>query len=350
MSRKARLLSPFATVVLASVFCIVVSAAAARPVAVQRTTAVTLFSDGFENPGTGNWAVSNEIDTTGGAGTDCDPNPEWQRVMGDAVNPAHGGSFHYTNTPYNPAGLDGGICLNYLALNASKAIQTLAAMTSLKLSVWEHHHTEGPDPRYPDPCNPPSNTPDCDFGLVEVSKDLGATWTAVSPQIEGGLPTDPYAEQVFNVTSPTHYIPGDKLLIRFTFSSDALVGGPTPPPIPPGPFQGWYIDDVSVVYEGPTAVDVASFAGKASRKGVTLTWRAMSETEIAGYNVWRFRGAKGVKVNQTLVPAKGVSGAATYRVVDRKARAGVAYRYSLQLVRKDGKSVWRANTYVQVAR
>jgi hypothetical protein len=350
MSRKARLLPPFATVVLASVFCIVVSAAAARPVAPQRTSAVTLFSDSFETPG--NWAVSNEVNTQGGPGTDCDPNPEWVRVMGDALNPTHSGSFHYTNNPYNPAGIDGGICLNYLTLVAGTAIQTTAVMTSLKLSVWEHHHTEGPDPRYPDPCNPPTNAPDCDFGLVEVSKDFGATWTAVSPQIEGGLPNDPYAEQVFNITSPTHYTPGDKLLIRFTFSSDALVAGPTPPPPPPppGPFEGWYIDDVSVVYEGPTAVDVASFVGRASKKGVTLTWKTMSESEIAGYNVWRFHGAKGVKVNQALVPAKGVSGGSTYRVLDRTARAGVAYRYSLQIVRKDGKRTWRANAFVRAAR
>lgn len=77
--------------------------------------------------GPNNWALSNEIlpgPPPGGPGTDCDPNPEWTRVAGDVANPTHSGALHWTNTPYNPAGLDGGLCLNYLTLLVTKAIQT----------------------------------------------------------------------------------------------------------------------------------------------------------------------------------------------------------------------------------
>lgn len=348
MSRKAQLLPPIATVVLALAVCFVIAAASARSAPAQSNATVVLFSDNMDGPN--NWALSNEIDTTGGSGADCDPNPEWTRVAGDAVHPTHSGALHWTNNPYNPAGVDGGLCLNYLTLLATKAIQTTVAMTTLTLSVWEHHHTEGPDSRYPDPCNPPSNTPDCDFGLVQVSKDLGLNWTDISPQIEGGLPTDPYAEQTFPITSPAHFTPGDKILIRFSFSSDALVGGPTPPPPAPGPFEGWYIDDVAVRTDVPTAVDVTSFIGAVNRSGVVLSWKTQVEADTIGYNVWRFAGAKGVKVNRSLIGAKGAAGGTTYRVLDRNARPGADYKYRLQVVSKDGKRTWRANTYVRVAR
>jgi hypothetical protein len=354
MSRTARFLSPLVTVALAVAFCLVLAAASAQSAPAQRNATVILFSDNMDGPN--NWSLSNEI--ADGVGPDCDPNPEFQRVPGDAANPTHSGSLHWTNNPYNPADasgglMGGGICLNYMTLNTNKAIQTTAAMATLTLSVWEHHHTEGADPRFPEnPCNPqndPPGEPPCDFGLIQVSKDLGATWTDISPRIEGGLPTDPHAEQTFTLNS-THYTPGDKLLIRFSFSSDSSLGGPTPPPPPPGPFEGWYIDDVTVRADIPTAVDVTSFIGAVNRRGVVLSWKTEAETDTIGYNVWRFAGAEGVKVNRSLISAKGAAGGTTYRVLDRNARPGADYKYRLQVVGKGGKRAWRANTDVHVAR
>jgi hypothetical protein len=107
---------------------------------------------------------------------------------------------------------------------------------------------------------------------------------------------------------------------------------------------------VAVRTDVPTAVDVTSFTGAVNRRGVVLSWKTEVETDTIGYNVWRFAGAKGVKVNRSLIRAKGVADGLTYRVLDRNARPGADYKYRLQVVSKDGKRVWRANTDVHVAR
>ena len=102
----------------------------------------------------------------------------------------------------------------------------------------------------------------------------------------------------------------------------------------------------------PTAVTVASLSGRATRSGVALTWRTGSEVGVAGFNVWRFTGAKGVKVNRTLVAAKagGSARGAVYRLLDRGVRRGVSYTYRLQAVGLDGTRAWRASTSVRTRR
>jgi hypothetical protein len=95
---------------------------------------------------------------------------------------------------------------------------------------------------------------------------------------------------------------------------------------------------------GPTPAAVSSFDATSSRAGATLHWKTASETEILGFNVWRYRGAKGVKVNRTIVRAKrsGEPAGASYRYIDqvRGAKRGLTYR--LQLVDLKGKRTWYA--------
>jgi hypothetical protein len=85
---------------------------------------------------------------------------------------------------------------------------------------------------------------------------------------------------------------------------------------------------------------------------VALTWRTASEVETLGFNVWRFAGAKAAKVNRTLIGAKaaGRTIGATYRLVDRQARPGRAYRYRLQVVSRDGTRACRASATTRVRR
>jgi hypothetical protein len=94
----------------------------------------------------------------------------------------------------------------------------------------------------------------------------------------------------------------------------------------------------------PTVASVNSFDATSGRAGATLRWRTASETEILGFNVWRYRGAKGVKLNRTLIRAKrgGEPAGASYRYVDqvRGAKRGLTYR--LQLVDLKGKRTWYA--------
>jgi hypothetical protein len=98
----------------------------------------------------------------------------------------------------------------------------------------------------------------------------------------------------------------------------------------------------------PTAVRLVSFTASPAAKGIAIGWRTASERDTAGYVVWRYAKGARVKVNRTLVAAKtsGI-GAASYRVVDRTARPGVAYTYRLQSVGLDGRRSWRATATVR---
>jgi hypothetical protein len=95
---------------------------------------------------------------------------------------------------------------------------------------------------------------------------------------------------------------------------------------------------------GPTPAQVSSFDATSGKTGATLHWKTASETTILGFNVWRYRGAKGVKVNRTLVRAKrsGEPRGATYRYVDHVAVAKRGLTYRLQLVDLKGKRTWYA--------
>ncbi|MFN2467476.1 MAG: hypothetical protein ABR521_05000 [Gaiellaceae bacterium] len=100
-----------------------------------------------------------------------------------------------------------------------------------------------------------------------------------------------------------------------------------------------------VVLDGvPTAVTLLSVQPTRSSSGVLVRWRTASESGTLGFNVWRYRGGKGVKVNRTLIAAKrsGEPAGAGYSFVDRApgARRGLTYR--LQLVDQQGRRTWYA--------
>ena len=99
---------------------------------------------------------------------------------------------------------------------------------------------------------------------------------------------------------------------------------------------------------GPTGVELASFAARRAKGGVTVSWRTANERNITGFNVWR----AGKKLNRSLIAAKrsGTVAGATYRIVDRKARAGVAYTYRLQAVARDGSRAWVRKAILSASR
>jgi hypothetical protein len=96
---------------------------------------------------------------------------------------------------------------------------------------------------------------------------------------------------------------------------------------------GWALN-----FAGPTAVSIASFAARPARTGIALTWRTASETELAGFNVYRSGTGRTVRVNPRLIPAKrsGTTRGSTYRLVDRTARRGNSYTYRLEAVGVNG--------------
>ena len=95
---------------------------------------------------------------------------------------------------------------------------------------------------------------------------------------------------------------------------------------------------------GPTAPVVDKFTARPHAHGAQLGWTTGTETNLLGFNVWRYRNGKGVEVNGTLIRAKrsGEPNGASYSFLDKHpgARRGLTYR--LQLVNLNGERSWYA--------
>lgn len=107
-----------------------------------------------------------------------------------------------------------------------------------------------------------------------------------------------------------------------------------------------HFDDV-VFDQTPTAVRVTSMQGRATRAGALLRWRSAQETSVLGFNVFRHKKGRFVKLNRTLIPSVFGGTATGYRYswLDREApRQARALRYRLQAVSLDGKRSWVGTT------
>lgn len=93
----------------------------------------------------------------------------------------------------------------------------------------------------------------------------------------------------------------------------------------------------------PTALDLASFSGRAQGDKVNLKWETGSELNTLGFNVWRKQGKAGWKqLNADMIAAKNpgnISGN-KYNFTDANKKAGKTYKYKLQVLSADGSSSW----------
>lgn len=94
----------------------------------------------------------------------------------------------------------------------------------------------------------------------------------------------------------------------------------------------------------PSAVKLQTFVAAPANKGVALRWRTASEVQTLGFNVYRQQGTKLVKVNATLIAARGSAGGHSYTLVDRHAPRTPVVRYRLQEVQLNGSRIWLART------
>ena len=92
---------------------------------------------------------------------------------------------------------------------------------------------------------------------------------------------------------------------------------------------------------GPTAATLVSFSGRHSRRGVVLRWRTAQEVGSLGFNVYREKAGKRVRVNRTLVRAKGSVAGSRYAYRDARAPQHQRLRYWLEQVGADGSHAWR---------
>ena len=77
-------------------------------------------------------------------------------------------------------------------------------------------------------------------------------------------------------------------------------------------------------------------------KGVLVRWRTGTEAELLGFQVYRSRGHSWKRLTRSLIVAKGSVAGASYRFLDQTARRGVAYRYRIKAVNRDGTTSWSA--------
>ena len=93
-----------------------------------------------------------------------------------------------------------------------------------------------------------------------------------------------------------------------------------------------------------TAVNVTGLNASLNQKGnVVVKWHTTTESQIAGFNVWRQLGnGEWKQINTNLKPAKHAGDAAgdKYRFTNRKVQAGKTYRYKLEVVYLDGHREW----------
>ncbi|MBI4674523.1 MAG: hypothetical protein HY741_22995 [Chloroflexi bacterium] len=103
----------------------------------------------------------------------------------------------------------------------------------------------------------------------------------------------------------------------------------------------------------PTALDLASFGGKAQGSQVVLKWETASELNTLGFNVWRKQGKAGWRqLNAETIAAKNpgnVSGN-KYSYADANTKAGKTYKYKLQVLSADGSSSWTKVVKVKVSK
>ena len=97
---------------------------------------------------------------------------------------------------------------------------------------------------------------------------------------------------------------------------------------------------ITVTYATPTAVTLASASAARTGKGVLVRWRTGTEAELLGFQVYRSRGHSWQRLTRSLIVAKGSVAGASYRFLDRTARRGVAYRYRIKAVNRDGTTSW----------
>jgi hypothetical protein len=100
-----------------------------------------------------------------------------------------------------------------------------------------------------------------------------------------------------------------------------------------------YFDDV-VAQTEPLAVTVASFVARPAARGVLLRWHTGTEADLIGFQVYRSRGQSWRRISHSLVAATGTVAGASYRYLDKTAVRGVAYRYRIKAINRDGSTSW----------
>jgi hypothetical protein len=259
--------------------------------------------------------------------TDTKYGGTWRLYVGDDCLGGSGSiaswSVNLTLRPYN------GVTLNKWA---DAATVTSGSPIGFTLSAFNCQPSACPGSVYIDdplPSGPgivweidPPN-PDCSLTGAPPSQTLGCAFF-VYP-VEGA--ESPHAPEV-HVSSATSGASCGK----YTNIAEAY-GFNAPPPGSPARAKAW----TTVVC--PTVARVLSLAASHSARGVLLRWRASSEIDTLGFNVYRGQNGRRVRLNRALIPSR-TDGGHAYSWLDRRVPRYGQIRYWLQVVSLDGRRSW----------
>ena len=102
-----------------------------------------------------------------------------------------------------------------------------------------------------------------------------------------------------------------------------------------------YYDMGTYEYQSPTLILLSIFTAIPKSNTILLEWSTESETENAGYNVYRAIAEDGeyIKINSSLIPAEGsVTQGSSYEYINSGLRNGKTYYYKLEDVNLNGGS------------
>jgi len=92
---------------------------------------------------------------------------------------------------------------------------------------------------------------------------------------------------------------------------------------------------------GATLIELASFTATPKAGKVILQWNTESETDNAGFNIYRFTSEteEYIKINDSLIPAQGSpTEGAVYEFVDNDVKNRKTYYYKLEDLDLNGTS------------
>ncbi len=84
-------------------------------------------------------------------------------------------------------------------------------------------------------------------------------------------------------------------------------------------------------------------AASSQEEGITLIWRTESETDCAGFYIWRSEEEEGqyMKITTALIPGSGNKSDATeYSYSDQNVQGGIVYWYKIEEISTDGNSAF----------
>jgi len=93
----------------------------------------------------------------------------------------------------------------------------------------------------------------------------------------------------------------------------------------------------------PTAITLSSFTEEPDNRSVMLTWTTETETNNAGFNLYRSESEDGayIKLNDSLIPSKGSSTqGASYEFIDTNVQNRKTYYYKLEDIDTNGNSTF----------